>query len=180
MKFPRILTCLIEISCPIFSKIRILALFYCKQYFPEDWDERNCFQVLFGFCSFKGCFFFIVLEQLFNKSPPPFFLFLSFSLSFLDKVTAVDLVCLTGSEKMKSNKVSISSIRIIHLTTCIDLSWFLQKKKKKEWQKEVVFAAALSWFVFIHLSITECLKILLVFSQKIWQGTMNISQGHLL
>lgn len=68
-------------------------------------------------------FFFIVLEQLFNKSPPPpFFLFLSFSLSFLDKVTAVDLVCLTGSEKMKSNKVSISSIRIIHLTTCIDLS----------------------------------------------------------
>lgn len=80
------------------------------------------FRFYLVFVPLRVVFFFIVLEQLFNKSPPPFFLFLSFSLSFLDKVTAVDLVCLTGSEKMKSNKVSVSSIRIIHLTTCIDLS----------------------------------------------------------
>lgn len=68
LKFPRILTRLIEISCPIFSEIRNLVLFYRKQYFPEDQDERKCFQVLFGFCCFKGLFIYITLDRLFNKS----------------------------------------------------------------------------------------------------------------
>lgn len=53
LKFPRILTHLIEISCPIFSEIRKLALFYREQYFPKERDEGKCFQLLFGFCCFN-------------------------------------------------------------------------------------------------------------------------------
>ena len=67
-------------------------------------------------------FFLIMLEQLFNKS--------AFFCS-VDKVTAVDLVCLRGSEKMNSNKLSVTFIRIVHLTACIDLSRFVAKKEKK-------------------------------------------------
>lgn len=49
--------------------LKSLTLFHHEQYFPKDQREGKCFQALFGFCCFKGFFFFFIPpEQLFNKS----------------------------------------------------------------------------------------------------------------
>lgn len=73
--------------------------------------RENLFRFLFVFCCFKGSnffFFFITLEQLFNKRAICFFFCSE------EKVSAADSVCLKGSEKANPNKRSASLIRGIN------------------------------------------------------------------
>lgn len=82
LKFARILTHLIEISCPIFSDLKSLTLFYHEQYFPKEQREGKCFQLLFVFGFFLSHQSIFLIKVHFFCGE--------------DEVTAADSVCVRG------------------------------------------------------------------------------------
>lgn len=64
---------------------------------------------------------------------------------------------------MNSNKLSVSFIRIIHLTACIGFVMIAAKKKKMQYFVQLLSLV----FIFMHRTITERLQLSVAVTQNV-------------